>query len=137
METMNYCPTPVRSLIIDDEIDICNLLGNILNRRNIENEYANSLSDSRERLKDHEFDLIFLDNYLPDGKGIDFIPYLKSAFPNLKIILITALIDQAMEDKMVEDGIDCYLPKPLHMDSINDAIDHLFITSKYKQLRKN
>jgi response regulator of citrate/malate metabolism len=125
METINYYPPPVRSLIIDDEIDICTLLGNILNRRNIQNEYANSIRDSRERLKDHNFDFIFLDNYLPDGKGIDFIPYLKAAFPNLKIILITALVEQGTMDQMKQDGIDCYLPKPLHTESINDAIDDL------------
>lgn len=135
MKTLSYSP-PIRSLIIDDEIDICNLLGNILARRNIQNEYANSLTDSKQILRDHRFDFIFLDNYLPDGKGIDFIPYLKNYFPAIKIILITALADQSMQDKMQKSGIDCFLPKPLHMDTINEAIDDL-LKKESKAISKN
>lgn len=116
-----------RSLIIDDETDICQLLGYILSRRNIEIDYATNLNDSKRILNKKAFNFVFLDNYLPDGTGLDFIPYLKKTFPGLKIIMITASANVSYET-VHRVGIDWLLPKPLHTESINEVIDHLLTT---------
>ena len=34
--------------------------------------------------------ILFLDNHLPDGFGLDFIKYVKSVYPKVKIVMITA-----------------------------------------------
>lgn len=115
----------MHSLIIDDEKDICQLLGNILRRRKIENDSANNIEDSKQLLGRQDFDLVFLDNYLPDGKGIDLVPYLKRTFPQLKIIMITASLNMVSSEFLNRKGIDWYLPKPLHAASINEVLDSL------------
>jgi DNA-binding response OmpR family regulator len=71
----------IRTLIVDDEMDICHLLTTILRRKNMEASFVNSLSEARSALKEGHPDILFLDNYLPDGLGIDFIHYVRSNIP--------------------------------------------------------
>jgi two-component system nitrogen regulation response regulator NtrX len=117
--------TMQRSLIIDDERDICQLLSYILSGRNIESEWACSIKDSKRILYKKDFNFVFLDNYLPDGTGIDFVPYLRQSLPDLKIVMITAIPGAITYDSLNRIGIDWLLPKPLHTESVNEVLDHL------------
>ena len=70
----------IKALIIDDEADVCLLLSNILRNKNIIPTYVNSLAAAPTALKQVEPDIVFLDNHLPDGMGIDFIQHIKKNF---------------------------------------------------------
>ena len=63
----------LKVLIIDDETDICYLLSTLLKQKNLETEYVNTLSDAALALKKDTPEIIFLDNHLPDGLGMNFI----------------------------------------------------------------
>jgi two-component system, OmpR family, response regulator len=69
-------------LIVDDEQDICYLLGGMLKKRNLDPFFANTLTDAEKMLKYKNPALLFLDNRLPDGFGLDFIPFIKKNFPD-------------------------------------------------------
>ena len=62
-----------KALIVDDEIDICYLLSGILRQKKLRTSYVNNLADAQSVLKKEIPSIVFLDNNLPDGKGIDFI----------------------------------------------------------------
>ncbi|NJK95725.1 MAG: hypothetical protein HC905_13160 [Bacteroidales bacterium] len=49
----------------------------ILKNKNIQSVYVNSLAEARNSFSKYHPSIIFLDNHLPDGIGIDFIPSLK------------------------------------------------------------
>ena len=71
---------------------------------------------------------VFLDNHLPDGFGLDFIPFIKQNYPDIKVIMITAH-DGAQERKKAYDGgVDLFVAKPLNRKLIYDAIEKLQIT---------
>src|ERR1700712_352875 len=80
----------LKVLIIDDELDICYLLSGILRQKKLKTSYVNTLSDAEVALKNDPPGLLFLDNHLPDGFGLDFIQHIKSNYPATKIIMITA-----------------------------------------------
>ena len=80
----------MKALIIDDEIDICFLLTAILKNADIESTYVNTLEAARNILDNQFPEIIFLDNHLPDGVGVDFISYIKKNKPDSKIVMITA-----------------------------------------------
>lgn len=125
MKTLAQPTGQVRSLIIDDEVDICFLVGNILRRKHIENDYTTNLAEGRKILERKHFDFILLDNYLPDGKGVDFVGYVKSHFPDIKIIMITAFLDTTGPRGLKAKGIDYFLPKPLDAETVNHTVDEL------------
>ena len=112
-------------LIVDDELDICYLLSGMLKQRNFLTGFVNTLSDAVLALQNDTPGILFLDNHLPDGFGLDFIPYIKKNYPEVKVIMITAH-DGAVERKQAYDGgVDLFVAKPLNRKMINDAIDKL------------
>ncbi len=113
------------ALIIDDEIDICYLLSGILKRKNLEPNYVNSLSDAVVSLEQDKPTVVFLDNHLPDGRGMDFIKYIKLNYPKTKIIMITAYDTTEDRNQAIGLGVDGFIGKPFSMDMIFKTVDQL------------
>jgi len=114
-------------LIVDDELDICYLLSGMLKQRNFQTGFVNSISEAATALQANRPSLLFLDNHLPDGYGLDFISFVKKNYPETKVIMITAH-DGAVERKKAYDGgVDLFIAKPLTRKMINDAIDKLLM----------
>jgi two-component system OmpR family response regulator len=113
----------VKALIIDDEIDICYLLSSILKNKDVLPEYVNSLSEATTALAKSIPAIIFLDNHLPDGMGIDFIRYIKKNFPETKIVMITAYDNSSDRNKALQLGADGFIGKPFSRDVIYKAVE--------------
>jgi two-component system, OmpR family, response regulator len=77
-------------VIIDDEIDLCNLLHSYLSDLNFEVHMAHSLGDGDKLLNQITPDILFVDNNLPDGLGWEKLNLFESRFPQCKINLISA-----------------------------------------------
>ncbi|HTB99733.1 MAG TPA: response regulator [Ferruginibacter sp.] len=112
-------------LIIDDEIDICYLLSGILKHKNLLPNYVNSLSDAALALQKQTPSIIFLDNHLPDGMGMDFIEHIKKSSPGTKIIMITAYDTSADRSRAMELGVDGFIGKPFTRDMIYQTVEQL------------
>ena len=114
----------LKVLIIDDETDICYLLSTLLKQKNFETDFVNTLSDAQIALKKDVPEIIFLDNHLPDGLGMNFIEYVKSNYPTIKIVMITAH-DTADDRKYaLNKGADVFLGKPFTRDMIFSAVEN-------------
>ncbi|HXB93981.1 MAG TPA: response regulator [Puia sp.] len=113
-------------LIVDDELDICYLLSGMLKQRNFLTAFVNTLSDAANALRADTPTLLFLDNHLPDGFGLDFIPFIKKNYPEVKVIMITAHDGAADRKQAYDGGVDLFVAKPLNRKLINDAIDKLY-----------
>ncbi|HXB45969.1 MAG TPA: response regulator [Puia sp.] len=112
-------------LIVDDEVDICNLLSWILKQKNLAATYVNTLSDAQAALKKDVPSILFLDNYLPDGFGVEFIQFVKENYPATKIIMITAHDSFSEKQKALNKGADFFISKPFTKALINETIDNL------------
>ena len=112
-------------LIVDDELDICYLLSGMLKQRSFRAAFVNSLSDAVTALQVDTPSLLFLDNHLPDGFGLDFIPYVKKNYPEIKVVMITAHDGAAERKTAFNGGVDMFIAKPLNRKMIFDAIDKL------------
>jgi two-component system OmpR family response regulator len=124
VETINFEKIKIlKVLIIDDEIDICYLLSGILKQKKLKTAYVNSLSEAEEALRKDTPSLIFLDNHLPDGFGLDFIRYIKNNYPATKIIMITAHDSAAERNKAYKEGADIFISKPFTRDTITTSVD--------------
>lgn len=115
----------LKVLIVDDEIDICFLLSGMLRQRDLRPSYVNTISDAQIALREEAPSLLFLDNHLPDGFGLDFIRYVKSQYPETRIIMITAHDSPEDRRKAANEGADYFLSKPFTRNQINSLIDNL------------
>ena len=113
----------IYALIVEDEIDICFLLTGILRKKNLQTSFVNSLHDAKNLLKTQQPSILFLDNNLPDGLGVDFIKQIKSSHPLIKIIMITADDTAANKNIALNAGADFFIGKPFSRDVINKTLD--------------
>jgi len=115
-------PTP-KALIVDDETDICYLLSNILKQVNIQAVLAGSIREAEKILQSPNlFCYVFLDNYLPDGLGIDQVKKWKEMFPFIRLIMITAHDSYEERNKARGDGAEHFISKPFSKETILKAI---------------
>lgn len=115
----------LKALIIDDETDICYLLSTLLRQKRLETTYVNNLSDATKALAEEVPEIVFLDNHLPDGQGMNFISHIKQHHPTAKIVMITAHDTPADRSKALSVGADFFIGKPFSRDMIYKTVDQL------------
>src|SRR5689334_4520245 len=113
----------MKVLIIDDELDVCYLLSGMLSKKKLKTSYVNTLTDAETALRNDTPDLIFLDNHLPDGYGLDFIGYIRKNLPQTKIIMITAHDSAEERNRAYREGVDLFLSKPFSRELIYQTVD--------------
>ena len=64
-------------LIIDDDMDLCNLLARYLTRQGFETEIAHSGNKGLARFNEAKFDLVICDYRLGDMEGIEVLTALR------------------------------------------------------------
>jgi DNA-binding response OmpR family regulator len=112
-------------LIIDDDDDIYFFLSTILKKKDIRSVHARSLEEGKSRIRSRQPPFIFLDNQLPDGSGIGFLPQLRILAPDAVIIAMTALLPEKSRIDAFYKGADYFLEKPFSKDQINDLIEQV------------
>lgn len=83
--------------------------------KNVKLSQAKSLKEAWKEIENDKYDLIFLDYYLPDGEGIDFLHKLKEKKVEIPVIVITGKGDEMVASRMIQAGAYEYIPK----DAIN------------------
>lgn len=119
------------ALIIEDEKDICYLLSNILRQKDIIADCVFTLKDAELTLREHYPELIFLDNHLPDGIGIDFISQIKEKCPSSSIIIVTAHDTFVDREKAMHEGADYFIGKPFSKEMINGVLEKINLENAY------
>ncbi len=109
-------------LVIEDEGDMRLLLEILLQSNNIELHHVKNLFDAQQFLQKEQPELVLLDNRLPDGYGVDFIGWIKTKYPEVKIIMISG-VDAAAQDLALEVGADRFLTKPFTKQQLFHSID--------------
>ncbi len=111
-------------LIVEDEGDMCLLLEILLTGKNLNLDHVKTIKAAEKFMQEERPDIVILDNKLPDGYGMEFLVYLKSDFPETKVIMISGF-DNSAKDAALESGADIFLEKPFTRDQLYDAIKKL------------
>ena len=122
---MGVPKTAKKILIIEDEGDICLLLNIILAENNIDLDHVNTIEKAKDYLKTNNPALVLLDNKLPDGKGLDFIEYIRNNYPEIKILMITGDLAASSKHVALSNGADLFLEKPFTKDEVYKSVHEL------------
>lgn len=112
-------------LIIDDEPDICFMLSSILKKKALASVSVHTIGEAGTYLRVKTPSLVFLDNNLPDGKGIDFLRGIKKDYPEVKVVMITAYDTYFDKTDALMRGADEFIGKPFTRQNIYDSIERL------------
>ena len=117
-------------VVVDDEPDIEVLFRqhfrHDLRARRFDMEFASSAQGALDvigRENGRRIILLLSDINMPGMSGLDLLPTVKQARPDLPVIMITAYGDPETRRKAVERGADGLLTKPLEFTVLRAEID--------------
>ena len=118
-------------LVVDDEPDVESLFRHQF-RRDIRSgrftmEFASSAPQALERaqaIADPALILILSDINMPGMSGLEMLPKVKAARPNVPVIMITAYGDDETRRLALERGAAGLLTKPIDFELLRQEIDN-------------
>src|SRR3954452_14533397 len=81
-----------------------------------------TLAGARSRVAIDPPDVVLLDHRLPDGLGVDEIPRLKGLAPSAKVVVVTAVTDDATLVAATEAGCSGFLLKTGKVEDLVAAV---------------
>lgn len=112
-------------VIVEDEDRLALLHAELINKHPRLNlvGIAPSLSRARELLHEKRPQLVLLDNYLPDGKGITLIGHPLLIEGNCSAIFITAASDMDTCSQAIRNGAFDYILKPVSWKRLSQSLE--------------
>jgi two-component system response regulator HydG len=111
-----------RILIIDDDMDMCNLLGRFLQKKGYETEASHSGNKGIAKFKESKFDVVLCDFRLGDKEGREVLKEIKQFDPHAIVIIITGYSDIKTAVDVIKAGAFDYITKPLIPEEVLNVI---------------
>jgi two-component system response regulator PilR (NtrC family) len=111
-----------RVLIVDDEPDLCELLGITLHRMQLPSYSAHTLAGAREALLEGSFALCLTDLQLPDGTGLDLVAWMQEHAPAVPVAVITAHGNVESAVRALKLGAFDFVSKPLDLSDLRRLV---------------
>jgi DNA-binding NarL/FixJ family response regulator len=114
---------PIRVLLVDDHQLLIDALTHVLAREpglevvGVARSVGEAKLAARERM-----DVVLMDYRLPDGTGADATRFIKSRWPNVRVIMLTAVTDDETVLDSIQAGADGYLTKDRAIADVVDAV---------------
>jgi two-component system chemotaxis response regulator CheY len=112
-----------RILIVDDAAFMRMMIRDILSKNGFEVcGEAHDGAQAIEKFKELKPDLITMDITMPEMDGIQALKEIKKLEPNVKIIMCSAMGQQAMVIDAIQAGAKDFIVKPFQADRVVEAI---------------
>ena len=109
-------------LIVDDEIEICEVLSEFLTMRDFEVETALRGEVALEKIEADPPDLVLLDIRMPGMDGLQVLKAAKALYPDLGVIMVTAVHDEALAREAMKAGAYDYITKPVDINYLATSV---------------
>ncbi|RYF92403.1 MAG: response regulator, partial [Chitinophagaceae bacterium] len=110
-------------LIIDDDLDLCTLLGRFLSKNGYDIDMAHSGAKGIAKFMEQKFDMVICDYRLGDMEGIKVLTSLRKENPAIKILMITGYSDIKTAVEVIKLGAFDYIVKPLIPDEVLSVVN--------------
>lgn len=107
-----------RILIVDDNRDLAENLGELLELEGFEPTVLSSARAALEQGAELDFDVALLDIRMPDLDGIELCARLGSTHPDALFLLMTAFTPETRIADAEDAGALMVLPKPVPLDQL-------------------
>ncbi len=115
----------MRTLIVEDEKDICDFL-----KKSLESEcyVVDTAFDGEEGLRliqTSSYDMVILDNNMPKKTGLEVCKELRAEGNSVPILMLSVQSETTTKVDLLNAGADDYLTKPFSIDELNARIKAL------------
>jgi PAS domain S-box-containing protein len=115
-------------LIVDDREDILSFVQILLKKTKIQTLTGTNGKEAIELVKAHHenIDAILMDIQMPKMNGIEAMKIIKSMYPDIRIIAQTAFALEGDKKKLLEQGFDDYISKPINKNELFEVLNGYF-----------
>ena len=128
-------------LIIDDEKDICESIKMILEYEDYDVDYSTSAFKGLEILSEKKYFALLLDIQMPEMSGFEVIKKVKSANPNISVVIISAHNSIENAIKATKLGAFDFIEKPIDREklviSIRNAVEQSKLLQENIEIKKS
>jgi DNA-binding response OmpR family regulator len=115
---------PLKSILcVEDNTDTCEMLAVLFSA--YEFVSAHNLKKAGELIGERDFDLYILDNWLPDGTGIELCMKIRAVNATVPIIFVSGVGYEADILEATNAGANKYLVKPCEPETIEKFVKEL------------
>ena len=108
----------VHILVVDDERNIRNNLGMVLEAEGYKVDTASNGDDALLRVKEGLYDIVFADIQMPKMDGLELLRYLRGLRPKMPVVMLTAYGTARRAVEAMKLGAVDFLEKPFDPKSI-------------------
>ena len=111
-----------RILVVDDEQAINEMLVESLQLDGYEADGVYDGEQAIQQLKEKTYQLAILDIRMPRKDGLEVLQFIKEQYPDIKVLIITALASKEEIKNTVKLGAYACLKKPFRLDTVLDTV---------------
>lgn len=112
-------------LIVDDSTYARRILRNMLEKGGHQIVEASNGTEALQQIPLEKPDLITLDLLMPGIQGQELLGQIKSSYPHLKVVVVTADIQEDTRRELLALGADEFLNKPVSSEALFAALSRL------------
>ena len=105
-------------LVVDDDKMMVRTICDILNLKGHEAIAAYTGLEAVEKVKSDNPDCVLMDIRMPGTNGVEALKMIKSRFPGLPVVLMSAYATEELEDEAREHGAYAVLTKPVDIQIV-------------------
>lgn len=110
-------------MCVEDDRDTCDVLRFVMTEYDF--SAVDTVADAITLINARPYDLYVLDNWLPDGSGVELCKYIRESDPTTPIIFTSAIGQRKDIDLALEAGANRYLVKPYEPDVLVHSVKEL------------
>ncbi len=116
---------PIDILIVEDNYALRESLADYLQSEGFNLRCVDDGEELKAELAKRVCDVLVLDLNLPNEDGISIAKRIRSAFPKMGIVILTARVQGVDRTQSYESGADIYLTKPVSPIELNTVLVNL------------
>ena len=121
-----------RILCVEDDRDTCDVLRFVMT--DYEFKAVHTIEEATRLIEEERFDLFVLDNWLPDGSGVELCKKIRASGNSSPIVFTSAISQRKDIDLAVDAGANRYLVKPYEPETLINAVKELLETKPASSL---
>lgn len=116
-----------RILVVEDDTDVANVFGMILEHAGFAVTVANSVTAAMNSVTEMMPDAIILDLMLSDMSGLELARYVRerSGTKHIPVVVVSGATGGFQKNQAMQAGVDLFLGKPIGVDELLQAVESI------------
>lgn len=116
--------TQTQILVVDDQIGMLETFTDILEDMGFAVQTAEDGFSAIEKVRENQFDLVFMDIQMPGINGVQTFRELKKINPHMSVVMMTAYALEDLIEEAVSEGAYAVVYKPFDIEKIIGIIEN-------------